>query len=96
MSNYHYFYQVWNLQKKKKTSVKKKWTSRDRGTIEKEESVAREGRGGGDLAEDKAIRLIWITRFPFLPMPAAWTVERRGVPQAPLTHRTTFPSFSAR
>lgn len=46
MNNYHYFYQVWNLQKKKKTSVKKKWTSRDRGTIEKEESVAREGRGG--------------------------------------------------
>lgn len=45
MNNYHYFYQVWNLQKKKKTSVKKKWTSRDRGTIEKEESVAREGRG---------------------------------------------------
>lgn len=27
------------------------------------------GEGGGDLAEDKAIRLIWITRF--LPMPAA-------------------------
>lgn len=49
MNNYHYFYQVWNLQKKKKTSVKKKWTSRDRGTIEKEESVAREGRGGGEI-----------------------------------------------
>lgn len=29
------------------------------------------GGEGGDLAEDKAIRLIWITRFPFLPMPAA-------------------------
>lgn len=42
-----------------------------RETIEKEESVAREERGGEDLEEDKTIRLIWITRFPFLPMPAA-------------------------
>lgn len=42
-----------------------------REMIEKEESVARGERGGEDLEEDKTIRLIWITRFPFLPMPAA-------------------------
>lgn len=70
--------------------------SRSRDDRERRKRSAGGEGGGGDLAEDKAIRLIWITRFPFLPMPAAWTVERRGVPQAPLTHRTTFPSFSAR
>lgn len=66
----------WNLQKEKinkwKTSMQKNGRHENgRETIEKEESVARGERGGEDLEEDKTIRLIWITRFPFLPMPAA-------------------------
>lgn len=49
MNNYHYFYQVWNLQKKKKNERKKKMdVSRSRDDRERRKRSAG-GEGGGEI-----------------------------------------------